>query len=56
MASLHFSTIDLSNKLSQGHINNNLPIITQVTLGNVSQGQGQARVEIYQPAQSSWRD
>ena len=34
MASLHFSTIDLRNKLSQGCINNNIPIITQVTLGN----------------------
>ena len=37
MASLHFSTIDLRNKLSQGCINNNLPITTQVTSGNVSQ-------------------
>ena len=36
MASLHFSTIDLRNKLSQGCINNNLPIIAQVTPGNVS--------------------
>ena len=56
MAGLHFSTTDLRNKLSQGHINNNLPIITQVTLGNVSQGQGQVRVEIYLPAQSCWRE
>ena len=55
MASLHFSTIDLRNKLSQGHINNNLPIINQVTLGNYQQGQGQVRVEIYPPAQSYWR-
>ena len=36
MASLHFSTIDLRNKLSQGCINNNFPIIAQVTPGNVS--------------------
>ena len=56
MASLHFSTIDLRNKLSQGHINNNLPIITQATLGNYQQGQGQVRVEIYLPAQSCWRE
>ena len=57
MASLHFSTIDLRNKLSQGHTNNNIPIITQVTLGNYQQGQGQGqvRVEIYPPAQSCWR-
>ena len=53
MASLHFSTIDLRNKISQGHTNNNIPIITQVTLGNYQpgQGQGQVRVEIYPPAQ-----
>ena len=58
MASLHFSTIDLRNKLSQGHINNNIPIITQVTLGNYQhgQGKGQVRVEIYLPAQSCWRE
>ena len=34
MASLHFSTIDLRNKISQAHTNNNNPIITQVTSGN----------------------
>ena len=58
MASLHFSTIDLRNKLYQGCINNNIPIITQVTLGNYQQGQGQGqvRVEIYPPAQSCWRE
>ena len=56
MASLHFSTIDLSNKLSQGCINNNLPITAQVALGNVSQGQGQVRVEIYLLTQSCWRE
>ena len=54
----HFSTIDLRNKLSQGCTNNNIPIITQVTLGNYQQGQGQGqvRVEIYPPAQSCWRE
>ena len=56
MAGLHFSTIDLRNKLTKGCINNNFPIITQVTVGNVSQGQGQVRVEIYLPAQSCWRE
>ena len=58
MASLHFSTIHLRNILSQGHINNNIAIITQVTLGNYQQGQGQGqvRVEIYPPAQSCWRE
>ena len=57
MARLHLSTIDLRNKLSQGCINNNLPIITQVALGNVSQqGQGQVRMEIYLSAQSCWRE
>ena len=37
MASLHFSTIDLRNKISQGCINNNIPIITQVTPGTTNQ-------------------
>ena len=31
MGELHFSTIDLRNKLSKGRTNNNHPIITQVT-------------------------
>ena len=44
MAGLHFSTIDLRNKLSKGCINNNCPIIAQVTVENVSQGQGQVKV------------
>ena len=35
MANLHFSTIDLRNKLSQGRINNVNPIITQVTQGTI---------------------
>ena len=56
MAGLHFSTIDLRNKLSKGCINNNCPIIAQVAVGNVSQGQGQVRLEIYPPAQSCWRE
>ena len=58
MASLHFSTIDLRNKISQGCINNNFPIITQVTPRNyqLGQGQGQVRVEIYPPAQMCWRE
>ena len=51
MASLHFSTTDVRNKISQGQINNNFPIITQVTPRNyqLGQGQGQVRVEIYPP-------
>ena len=58
MASLHFSTIDLRNKISQGCINNNFPIITQVTPRNyqLGQGQGQVRVEIYPPVQMCWRE
>ena len=39
MASLHFSTIDLRNKLSQGHTNNVNPIITQVTMRSYQPGQ-----------------
>ena len=52
MASLHFSTTDLRNRISQGSTNNNIPIITQVTSGNYQpgQGQGQVREEIYPPA------
>ena len=60
MASLHFSTIDLRNKLSQGCTNNVTPIITQVTMRNYqpgqSQGEGQVWVEIYPPAQMCWRE
>ena len=54
VAGLHFSIIDLRNKLSKGCINNYHPIITQVTVGNVPQGQ--VRVEIHLPAQSCWRE
>ena len=57
MANLHFSTIDLRNKLSEGHINNVNPIITQVTTRNYqNQGQGQVWVDIYPPAQTCWRE
>ena len=59
MASLHFSTIDLRNKLSQGHTNN-VNLITQVTMRNYqsgqSQGQGQVQVEIYPPTQMCWKE
>ena len=59
MASLHFSTTDLRNKLSQGCTNNVNTIITQVTMRNYqgqSQGQGQVQVDIYPPAQMCWRE
>ena len=57
MANLHFSTIDLRNKLSQGCINNFNPIIIQVTKRNYqNQGQGQVQVDIYPPAQMCWRE
>ena len=52
MEGLHFSTIDLRNKLSRGCITNNCPIITQVSMGNNTTTQ--IRVEIYPPAQSCW--
>ena len=52
MQGLHFSAIHLRNKLSRGHITNNCPIITQVTIGN--NVTTQVRVEIYTPAQSCW--
>ena len=56
MANLHFSTIDLRNKLSQGCITNINPIITQVTRNFQNQGQGQVRVDTYPPAQMCWRE
>ena len=56
MANLHFSTIDLRNKLSQGCITNINPIITQVTRNYQNQGQGQVQVDIYPPAQMCWRE
>ena len=54
MQGSHFSTTDLRNKLSRGHITNNYPIITQVTVGN--NPTTQVRVEIYPPAQSCWQE
>ena len=46
MQELHFSTIDLRNKLSKGRVNNNHPIIAQVTEKNMTTT-SQVRVEIY---------
>ena len=40
----------------ENYLFNNIPIITQVPLGNYQQGQGQVRVEIYLLAQSCWRE
>ena len=42
MGELHFSTIDLRNKLTKGRANNIYPIITQVT-GCRSQYSGESR-------------
>ena len=56
MQGLHFSTIDLRNKLSKGHIHNNHPIIIQVMVGNSSVTSNQVRVEVYPAAQSCWRE
>ena len=53
MGELHFSTIDLRNKLSKGRTNNNCPIITQV-FGQ--EAITQVNVDIYPPAQSVWRE
>ena len=47
MQELHFSTIDLRNKLSKGRVKNNHPIITQVTRRNNMTTATQVRVEIY---------
>ena len=53
MGELHFSTIDLRNKLSKGRTINNRPIITQVTgLEAITQ----VNMDIYSPAQSVWRE
>ena len=46
MQELHFSTIDLKNKLSKGRVNNNHPIIAQVTGKNSMTTASQVRVEI----------
>ena len=55
---LHFSTIDLRNKLKSGRVNNDCPIITQVTgRHNISASTtttNQVRVDIYPLGQSCW--
>ena len=58
---LHFSTIDLRNKLNSGRVNNGHPIITQVTgRNNISTSttttttSNQVRVDIYAPGQTCW--
>ena len=53
---LHFSTIDLRNKLSKGRVNNNCPIITQVTGRNNASTTNQVRVDIYPLGQSCWHE
>ena len=55
MQELHFSTMNLRNKLSIGRVNNNCPIIIQVTGKNNMATTSQVRVEIYPPAQSCWK-
>ena len=52
---LHFSTIDLRNKL-KGRVNNDHPIITQVTGRNNASTTNQVRVYIYPPGQSCWHE
>ena len=52
MGELHFSTIDLRNKLTNR--TNNCPILTQVT-GQEAMNV-QVKVDIYLPAQSVWRE
>ena len=49
MNELHFSIIDLRNKLSRGRVNNNHPIITQVTGRENITANAQVRVDIYPP-------
>ena len=44
MQELHFSTTDVRNMLSKGRVNNNCPIITQVTGKNNTATTSQARV------------
>ena len=54
MKGLHFSTIDLRNKLPKSHTKTNYLIITQVaTVNNTTL---QVRVDIYQSAQSCWQE
>ena len=52
---LHFSTIDLRNKL-KGRVNNDCPIITQVTGRYNASTANQVRVDIYPPGQSCWHE
>ena len=47
MQELHFSTIDLRNKLSKGRVNNNHSIITQVTGKDNMTTTSKVRMEIY---------
>ena len=54
MHELHFSIIDLRNKLFKGKVNNNHPIIAQVTGRNNMTTATQVRVEIHPPVQSCW--
>ena len=56
MQELHFSTIDLRNKLSKGRVNNKCLIITQITVKNNVTNTSQVRVEIYPLAQLLWRE
>ena len=53
---LHFSTIDLRNKLCKGRVNNNHLIITQITGRNNASTTNQVRVDIYPPGQSCWHE
>ena len=56
MHELHFSTIDLRNKLSRGRVNNNHPIIAQVMGRENMTTTAQVRVDIYPLMQSCWRE
>ena len=52
MKGLHFSTIDLRNKLSKYPINTNHHMIAQITTANNTTWQ--VRVQIYPPSQYCW--
>ena len=56
MHELHFSTIDLRYKFSKGRVNNNCPIIAQVTGRDNMTTNAQVRVDIYPTVQSCWRE
>ena len=58
---LHFSTIDLRNKINSGRVNNDHPVITQVNgRNNISTSttttttSNQVRVDIYPLGQTCW--